>query len=121
MAKSADSKGRAINSRKHPAGTRLLLRTGLYSGEPYEATVVEWSPGNRVCLRMTTGIELWIDRPPFLVEVLPPPITAGEIFTGPDSDALWEAISTANAIPELRAALYKLACACQELEAWHAR
>jgi len=115
MAKADSKQGLAINPKNHPAKTRLLLRNQFCGGDVFEAVVVEWSPLGRVRLRHQNGWTSWLD-PPYLVEVLPPPAPVGKIFSGPESDALWESIGEARSNPELRAAVYKLACACQELE-----
>ena len=111
MAKAQDI---IINRYDHPAGTRVLLRNQL-CGDAYEAVVVEWSLLGRVKLRLQNGTQTWRDSA-YLVEVLTPLPPTGKIFSGPDSMALWDAINEARSIPELRAAVYKLACACQELE-----
>ena len=58
----------------HPPGTRLILSRKSNPVDPYEATVVEWSPSaHRVKLRRGDSLEYWCEcwnYNPVVVEIL---------------------------------------------------
>lgn len=63
-----------LNKDEHPVGTRLLARDGQYTtifSTVYEITVREWSPsGQYVRIAIVRGDERWLERLPYVVEVL---------------------------------------------------
>lgn len=61
-----------LNSKDHPAGSRLICRDDIVRPELYEVTVVEWSTEGRAKLGQVPNFIHWIDSDNFpeVVEIL---------------------------------------------------